>query len=39
MMFAIVFAVWVLWLMGSAGLIDFHVCIGAPGTCLKEARK
>jgi len=22
-----------LFILGATGLIDFHVCIGAPGTC------
>ena len=36
---AVIFAIWVLWLMGAAGLIDFHVCIGAPGTCAMKAQR
>lgn len=36
---AVIFAIWVLWLMGAAGLIDFSVCIGPPGYCAKESRK
>lgn len=36
---AFVFAVFAAWLMGAAGLIDFHVCIGAPSTCVKEAKR
>ena len=25
--------VWVLWVAGACGLIDFHVCIGPAGAC------
>ena len=39
MRFAVIFAIWVLWLMGSAGLIDFSVCAGPLSYCAKEARK
>lgn len=23
----------VMWLLGSFGALDFHICIGAPGSC------
>lgn len=27
--------VWLLWVAGMLGWIDFHVCIAAPGACAR----
>lgn len=26
------------WLLGSLGLVDFHVCLGKPGSCSETVK-